>query len=324
MRKLYRHTARGNFVTLGFTSSTGLDDQDSHPPIRCLPFLFEGGVVTDGQVDLDRARRELERKLPHLPHDLICLDLESEPLFAGRTSWSADRNEWQRFIETVLPILEALRSVDDTVKWSLFGCCPSLVVRHVNAYQANRTAKCLAHKDDPQESRYKEWLNAVELMRFQAEHLAPHLDWYCPSLYPDYWHSKYAQNKGRGWYFWDDHSQNPDDVMASFAAQASEWDVMRDVTNMGLSVARHILPNKPLIPILGAQWFQAPLEGYHHPQWEFVDHDWIRNSLHQVRTLADSVAIWAQPNKANLTSAEYYDGPLWRFVRRWAAQQAGE
>jgi hypothetical protein len=86
--------------------------------------------------------------------------------------------------------------------------------------------------------------------------------------------------------------------MASFAAQASEWDVMRDATNAGLSVARHVLPDKPLVPILGTQWHQAQTEPWQeHEQWEFVDHDWIRNSLHQVRTLADSVAIWAQPNK---------------------------
>ncbi len=322
MRKLYKHISKGHFTVLAQTSGPSYEDQEAFPPVRVLPFAFENWVVESLHIDIDKAKRVLESKLP-LPHDMICLDVESAPLFDGRTSWSNDPAEWQQFVDTVLPVLEALRSVDDTLKWSVFGCCPSLEARHAIGSLANRTGRCLVHKDDLQEKRYREWLNLVELMRFQAEHLAPYLDWYCPSLYPDYWLSRYAKKKpGENWFFRDDHSQRPDDVMVSFEALTDEWDVLSEVIHRGLTVAQYILPDKPLIPILGMQWWQPQTEPWqNHERWEFVTPEWIHDALYQVRTLADSVAIWSQPDKVGMTSAEYYDGPLWRLVRRWAAQQ---
>lgn len=305
---------------------TDWEYQESWPPVRCLPFLFENRIVKDGEVDLGWTRDSVEEFLPDLPHDMLVIDVEDPDLFPGRSSNSTDPSEWQQLVDVMGPIIDAIKSVGPDLKLTLFGSCPSLEVRHINAYQANRTGLCLAHQDDAQEQRYREWLNAVALLKFQAEHLAPLLDWYCPDLYPDFWHSRYAMDKGdpTGWYFWDDHTQVPEDVMVPFAAQTEEWHVQRDVTNIGMSVAKHLLPNKPMIPVLGMQWWHEKTQPWQHEQWEFVEPGWMHKSLYQLFTLADSVAVWAQPAGAGMTPAEYYGSRLWQIVHRFATQSICE
>lgn len=323
MKKLFRHIQSGNFTTLGFTSGTPYEDQEAFPPVRVMPTMFEAWVVENGEVDLDKARRELEVRLP-MPHDMIMLDVESMPLFRGKNSWFTDPADWQQFVDTVGPILEVLRSVDGDLKWSLFGACPSVVCRHINAFMANRVGPCLYHKDGPQEARYREWLNAVTQLKFQAEHLAPLLDWYVVPLYPGFWHSKYAFDCIEDWYFWDDHTQVIGDVMAPFAAQTTEWDVMRDCTNVLMSVAKQILPDKPFVSLLAAQWFGEQNQPWQqHEQGEFVSAEWMRKSLSQARVTADSVAIWSEPERVMMSPEKYYASPLWRLIHRWAAHQAG-
>lgn len=296
MQKLFEKIIDGQWTLLCNNKRSGL------PHIQ---YLYAGYWRDDetGEIDLEKARREVPKLADRLENDLLCIDVEGPQWTDRLTSWGSNEVKWQEGLNRLGELVEVVRKALPGVKLSTFGACPSIVARHVNLHHAEIR---------PRENDVRdEYLNARQLIECQRQ-LAPLLDFYTPALAWQWWHWTYATGE-RYWLF-NDRWGNDSPL---YEKQRTAMQVWLDVTRHGVQMCRDLLPPKPVIPSAGIQWWPpGEKQGPHHMpvRGELIYPSWAKRMIAELREIADSAMLWIDVEQAGLPPEMYFGSEQWKSV----------
>lgn len=347
MESFYQQIASGQFLTLIQYAGLPLKSWSEYPTLKPVNFFGQIRMVNPNYPDCinhDLIKRSIEWLRPRWTSDLLLIDLEFLPkasnpsvnqLLGRSVQCLCQPEEWtekrlnaafvkatmqvERTAEILNSITETIRKVAPEMQLAHFGTCPSTDTCAIYSSMANRVGKCLVHHAEAKQWLYQLYLWSVDMMKLQAELIAPTVDWYAPCEYLDGNHGYFANTTQL--------SQFADDVTGTVAslhsASQSEKAVWNYSTLIGLTLARGILPEKPLIPFLSPQWWQSGHQAWSHGYGrELVSPQLMRDQLDFIRPLCDSLALWCQHEKYNKDPDKFYNSATFREVRMWARQRA--